>query len=79
MAWLSEDIMREGAEIVEDVLGGDGLLADAALGEGDVLGNARIQVMADHQHVQMLVHGVDRERPRRVGGGRQHVRLAGEA
>ncbi len=51
----------EGAEVVQDVLGGDGLLADAALGEGDVLGDARIQVMADHQHVQMLVHGIHRE------------------
>ena len=29
--------------------------ADAALGEGDVLGDARVEVMADHQHVEMLV------------------------
>jgi hypothetical protein len=29
---------RDGAQVVEDVLGGDGLAADAALGEGDVLG-----------------------------------------
>jgi hypothetical protein len=29
---------REGAHVVQDVLGRDGLLADAAFGEGDVLG-----------------------------------------
>jgi predicted RNA binding protein with dsRBD fold (UPF0201 family) len=33
---------------------------DAALGEGDVLGDARVEVVADHQHVEMLV---DRVRP----------------
>ena len=32
---------REGAHVVQDVLGGDRLLADAALGEGHVLGDAR--------------------------------------
>jgi hypothetical protein len=31
------------------------------------------EVMADHQHVEMLVDGVDRVGPRRVGRGRQHV------
>ncbi len=46
IAWLSDDIDGEGAEIVEDVLGGDRLLADAALGEGDILGDARVEVMA---------------------------------
>ena len=61
---------------MEDVLGRDGLLADAAFGEGDVLGNARAQVVADHQHVEMLGHGVDRVGPRRVGRRRQHVRQA---
>ena len=54
-------------QVVEDVLGGDGLGADAAFGEGDVLGNARIEVVADHQHVEMLVDGVDREGAGGVG------------
>ena len=31
------------------------------------------QVVADHEHVEMLVQRVDRERPRRVGGRRQHI------
>ena len=56
------------AQIVENVFGGDGLGADARLGEGQVFGDGRIQVMADHEHVEMLVDGVDGEGPRRVGG-----------
>lgn len=39
----------ERAEIVRDVLGGDGLLADAALGEGHVLGDRRVEAVADHE------------------------------
>ena len=45
--------------------------ADPALGERDVLGDLRDQVMAHHQHVEMLVDGVDRVRPRGVGAGGQ--------
>ena len=48
---------------------------DAALGEREVLGHARVEVVADHQHVEVLVDGVDGVRPRRVGRRRQHVRL----
>ncbi len=55
------------AEVVQDVLGGDGLPPDAALGERHVLGNARIQVVTHHQHVQVLIERIHRERPRRVG------------
>ena len=61
---------------MQDVLGRDGLAADAALGEGDVLGDVGVEVVAHHQHVEMLFQRVDREGPRRVGGGRQHVREA---
>ena len=64
---------RERAQVVQDVLGRDGLAANARLGERDVLGNAGVQVMADHQHVEMLVDGVDGVRPRRVRRGGQHV------
>jgi hypothetical protein len=32
--------------------------------------------MADHEHVEMLVHGVHGIGPRRVRGGRQHVLCA---
>ena len=61
------------------ILGGDRLSPDAAFGKRDVFGNPRIQMMADHQHVEVLVDGVDRERPRGVGRGRQHIRLAAHA
>ena len=53
----------EGAEIVQDVFGGDGLAPDARLREGDVFGNGRIKVMAHHEHVEVLVDRVDGVRP----------------
>mmetsp|Transcript_27196 Transcript_27196/g.56243 ORF Transcript_27196/g.56243 Transcript_27196/m.56243 type:complete len:751 (+) Transcript_27196:184-2436(+) len=52
--------------VVENVFGGDRFGTDPALGEGNVLRNARVQVVADHQHVEMLVHGVDGKGPRGV-------------
>ena len=58
---------------MQDVLGGDGLLADAAFRKGQVLGDRGIEMMAHHQHVEMLVDGVAGEGPGRVGRGRQHV------
>src|SRR3546814_1888208 len=58
---------RERTEIVEDILGGDRLLADTAFGEGEILGDRRIEMMADHQHVEMFVDRVDRERTGGVG------------
>src|SRR5258707_14277554 len=39
----------ERAEVMEDILGRDGLLADAAFRERQVLGDGRIEVMAYHQ------------------------------
>jgi hypothetical protein len=76
IACESELIMRDRAEIVQDVFGGDRLAPDAALGEGHVLGDAGVEVMAHHQHVEVLVQRVDGERPRRIGRRRQHVGLA---
>ena len=70
---------RERTQVVQDVLGGDGFAADARIGEGHVPGNTGIEVMADHQHVEVFVHGVDRVRPGRIGGGGQHVRLTAGA
>ena len=55
-------------EVVQDVLGGDGLGADARLGEGQVLGDLRVEVVADHEHVEVLVDGVHGEGQRGVGG-----------
>ena len=64
---------RERAEIVENILRRDGLLADAAFRKGEVLGDQRIEMMAHHQHVEMLVDGVEGKRPGRIGRGRQHI------
>ena len=59
MAWESLEIMLDGAQVVEHVLGRDRLGADAALGEGHVVGHLRVQVVADHEHVELLAQGVD--------------------
>ena len=67
--------MRDRAEVVQDVLGGDGGGPDARLGEGQVLRDGRVEVVADHQHVEVFLDGVDGVRPGRVGGRRQYVRL----
>ncbi len=64
---------RERAEVMKDVFGGNRLATDAAFGKGHVFGNARVQVMAHHQHVQVFVDGVAGERPGWVGGAGQHV------
>ena len=58
---------REGAEIVKNVFGSDRLLANAAFGKGDVLGDPRIEMMADHQHIEMLGDGIDGIGPGRIG------------
>jgi len=54
------------AEIVQHVFGGNRLAANARVGERDVFGNRRIEMMADHQHVEMLGQRVDGVGPRRV-------------
>ena len=67
---------RERAHVVQDILGRDGFLADAAFGERDVLGDGFVQMVAHHQHVQMFLQRVDRIGPRRVGGTGQDVVFA---
>ena len=52
MAWLSDEIIENAPRSCRMSSGGDGFAADAAFGEGHVLGNARVEVVADHQHVQ---------------------------
>ena len=63
----------KGTQVVQNVLRGNGLAADAGFGEGHVLGDVRIQVVTDHQHVEMFIRGVDRIGSRRVGGRRQYI------
>mmetsp|Transcript_32922 Transcript_32922/g.86977 ORF Transcript_32922/g.86977 Transcript_32922/m.86977 type:complete len:576 (+) Transcript_32922:30-1757(+) len=63
----------DGAHVVQDVLRRDRLAPDARLREGHVLRDVLVQVVAHHQHVQVLVDGVDRERPRGIRGRRDDV------
>ena len=58
---------RKRTQIMQNVFRSDGFAPDPRLGKRDVLGYCRIQMVADHQHVQMLIERVDRERARRIG------------
>ena len=67
------------AHVMQNIFRRDGLATNAAFGESHVLGQVRVEMMADHEHVEVLVNRIDRVRPRRIGGTRQHVRLAADA
>ena len=41
---------RDGADVVQDVFGRDGLRADARFAERDVLGRVGVELMGDHRH-----------------------------
>ena len=69
---------RQRAEIVQYVLGRDRLSADAAFGECHVLRDRRIEVMAHHQHIEMLIERVRRVGTRRIGRTWQHVGERGD-
>lgn len=69
----------DGAEVVQHVLGRDGLGPDPRLGEGHVLGDVAAQVVAHHEHVEVLVQRVARVGPRRVRRARQHVGVLDDA
>ena len=63
----------EDAHVVEDVFGGDGFRANAAFGEGDIFRNVGIQVVADHEHVEVFGDRVDREGAGGIRGRRQDI------
>ena len=63
---------------MEDVLGSDRLGADPTLGEGDVGGHFRIEVVTDHDHVEQLGQGIHAVGQRRVGRAGKHVEFAGD-
>ena len=69
----------DGADIMQDVFRRDSFLADAAFGKGNIFRNARIKMMADHEHIQMLIHRVHRIGHGGVGGRRQHARFTDQA
>ena len=61
---------RESAEVVQHVFRGDGFPANARFGKGHVLSNVRVQMVADHQHIEMFIDGVEGVGQRWVGGRR---------
>src|SRR6185436_8430499 len=69
----------DGAEVVQNIFGRDGFTANAAFGEGDVFGQARIEVMTDHQHVEMFVDGVDRVWAGGIGRAGKNICLTTDA
>ncbi len=63
---------------MKHILGADGLGPDAALGEGHVLRDTAREVVAYHQHVEVLIDRVDGERTGRVGAGGKDVGQPGD-
>ena len=60
---------------MQHVFRGDGLPTNAGFGKRHVLGDIRVEVMTNHQHVEMLVDGVHRVGQGRVGGRGQNIRV----
>ena len=48
-------------EVVKDILCCNGFSANARFGERNIFGNLRVQMMTDHQHIQVLVDGINGE------------------
>ena len=63
---------------MEDVFGGDSFAADARFGEGHILRDAWIQVVAHHQHVEVLLERVAGVRAGGVGAAGKHVGFAAD-
>ena len=61
---------------MQDVLGSNSLAPDPALGKRHVLGQVLVQVMADHQHVEVFVDRISGEGPGGIGRTGQDVLLA---
>ena len=68
----------DGARVVQDVFGRNGLCADAAVREGDVLGDVLGQMVAGHDHVEMLVDSVAGVRFSRIGAAGNDVGMLDE-
>ena len=63
-------------EVVQDIFGGDGFAANAGFSKGHIFGNAAIQVVTHHQHIQVFFQGVGGVGPGGIGGRGQHVGFA---
>src|SRR5258708_5747683 len=56
----------EDPQIMQDILSGDSLRTDTALGKSDIFTHMRIEMVADHQHIQVLRKSIRGKRHRRV-------------
>ena len=68
----------DNAHVVQHRFGRDRLRAHPALGEGDIFRHLRIEVMADHHHIQQLGDRVDGIGQGRIGRRGKCPRLAGD-
>src|SRR5690606_1857161 len=48
-----------GAHIMQYIFSGNGLFSDTARGECYILIYTFVQMVADHQHIEVLIHGVN--------------------
>src|SRR5580700_3769112 len=67
---------RECAQIMQNILRCYSLLADSTFSEGNILGNASVEVMSDHNHIESLFERIRRVRPRRTCRRRNYICLA---
>ncbi len=61
---------------MKNILGGNGFATNAGIGKGHVFRNIRVEVVTDHQHIEMLVNRVDRVGPRWIRRRWQHMGFA---
>ena len=67
---------RKRTKIVQNILCCDGFAPNTAFGKRDILGNARVEVMTHHQHIEMFVNGIDGKRTGGISGTGQHIQFA---
>src|SRR5262245_59301137 len=67
---------RQGAQIMQDILCRDGFAPYARFCEREVFGYRGIEMVANHQHVQMFVQSVDRIGAGRIGRGGEDISFA---
>ncbi len=46
-------------EVMKDIFGGNRFAANARFGKGDILSDARVKVMANHEHIEVLIKGIE--------------------
>ena len=72
-------IDAENPQVMQYILGSHSFRANAAFGEGHILGNTGVQMMTYHEHVHVLGQRVHCVGPGGIGGRGQHIKLAGDA